>query len=631
VIGAGFTPAQLEAIGAPDGPICVIAGPGCGKTTLLAARIAFLVEQRGYDPASILAVSFTTAAARALRAQLDLQIGSVAAEIAIHTLHALGRRVVDTWAGQLGFHNRPAVLHPGERRALLESTAVELGWGADTFIAADLQAAVDRCRLIADPQAQAADPVWPLATAYEDRLRCHGALDFVGMLALPLRLFQTQPESLQLLQTSYRCVLADEAQDLTESQWVLLELLAAEHRHLMVVGDPAQAIFSWLGADPRQLVNFADLYPDAQTVNLDVSHRATRNLVELANALSDLLAYRPGLVTYNPEGPSARLTCAEDEQAEAALIARQIGSLVDRGLIDHPGHAAVLYRTRGHLDILVSALRAEGVPYTMAGHGDLFTQRVVRDVLAYVRLASNPNDRPALIRALEAPPRDLGRLAATLAVADEPIALGELPGLAQDLYQGPAAIAAVADLVSTVYELHAEAVRGRSPVDILDRALERSGYRAWLERRPDSAERLRTLGRLRAVAARSDLSLGAWLDAIAVGDDVESIDAAEESTHLSSIHAAKGREFRAVFLPALEESELPHYRALDGRDGKPDDDALEAELRLLYVGLTRPRERLFLSYCRRRSRDGRAEFRQPSRWLYALPPDLLAATSSNVF
>jgi DNA helicase-2/ATP-dependent DNA helicase PcrA len=259
----------------------------------------------------------------------------------------------------------------------------------------------------------------------------------------------------------------------------------------------------------------------------------------------------------------------------------------------------------------------------MAGHGDLFTQRVVRDVLAYARLASNPNDRPALARALEVPPRGLGRLAA--AFVDEPIALAELPRLAQDF--GPAAIAGAADLVSTVYELHAEAARGRAPVDILDRALERSGYRAWLERRPDSAARLRTLARLRAVAAKSELTLGAWLDAIAVGDDVGATDVVQEATHLSSIHAAKGREFRAVFLPALEESELPHYRALAGRDGNADNEALEAELRLLYVGLTRPRERLFLSHCLQRSRDGHAEHRQPSRWLHALPPDLLATAN----
>jgi DNA helicase-2/ATP-dependent DNA helicase PcrA len=320
VIGDGFTPAQLEAIGAPNGPVCIVAGPGCGKTTLLAARIAFLIEQRGYDPASIVAVSFTTAAARALRAQLDRQIGSPAAEIAIHTLHALGR-VVYTWAGQLGFDDRPTVLHSAEKRALLESTAAELGWHSGTFSVAELQEAVDRCRLLANPEAQSADPLWRLASAHEDRLRRHGALDFVAMVALPLRLFRTRPEALRLLQTSYRCVLVDESQDLTESQWMLLELLAAEHRHLMVVGDPAQCIFTWLGADPHRLLGFVDRYPEAQVVNLDVSHRATRNLVDLANALSDLLAYRRGLITYNAGGPAARLTCVEDEQSEAALIA----------------------------------------------------------------------------------------------------------------------------------------------------------------------------------------------------------------------------------------------------------------------------------------------------------------------
>jgi superfamily I DNA/RNA helicase len=187
-----------------------------------------------------------------------------------------------------------------------------------------------------------------------------------------------------------------------------------------------------------------------------------------------------------------------------------------------------------------------------------------------------------------------------------------------------------ADLVSSVYELHAEAARGRSPIDILDRALERSGYRAWVERRPDSPSRLRTLARLRIVAAQSELSLGKWLDTIAVGDDVGPAHVVHEATHLSSIHAAKSREFRAVFLPALEGSERPHYRALAGRDGNPDNEALEAELRLLYVGLTRPRERLYLSHSLRRSRDGEAECRQPSRWLYALPPDLIAAGAGQV-
>ncbi len=184
----------VEAITADDGPLGIIAGPGCGKTTVLAARIAFLIRERGIDPSSILAVSFTTEAARALRAQVGRRLGSTASDVSIHTLQALGRRVIDTWAPRLGFDDRPAVLHYDEGRALLDATATDLGWDTATFSVAELAAAVDRCRLLADDEARCNDPAWPLAQPFEDRMRRHGAIDFVAMLCLPLRLFREHPE-----------------------------------------------------------------------------------------------------------------------------------------------------------------------------------------------------------------------------------------------------------------------------------------------------------------------------------------------------------------------------------------------------------------------------------------------------
>jgi DNA helicase-2/ATP-dependent DNA helicase PcrA len=216
----------------------------------------------------------------------------------------------------------------------------------------------------------------------------------------------------------------------------------------------------------------------------------------------------------------------------------------------------------------------------MHGHADLFRQRVVRDILAYLRLACNPGDRLALARALEAPPRGLGRLAAVL--VDEPATtLVELPSLADRF--GPAIKAGAAALVATVYALHADVARGGSPAVLLDRALDQTGYRAWLERHPDGPTRLRTVARLRAIAQRAEVGLGEWLDALAGGEDVDPVESDPEATRLSSIHTAKGREWRVVFLPGLEESVLPHYRALHGRDGGPDEAALEEELRVLYV------------------------------------------------
>lgn len=614
----GFTPDQLRAIAAGDGPMVVVAGPGTGKTTALAGRITHLVQQRRADAASILALSFTTEAARRLRREVARQLGERAEDVAVMTLHALGRKVIDTWAGRLGYDERPAVLPLHEARELLASTAVAQGWSAEALSASELAAAVDRCRLGVDEAARRDDPLAPLADAYEERLRRHGAIDFVSMLSLPLRLLRDHDSALRLLQDAYAWVPSDEAQDLNPTQWALVELLAGRQRNLLVAGDAAQGIFSWTGADIHLLLRFCERYPDAELVTLEQSHRSTGHLVALGNALSDLLAYRPPLWTDNPPGPLPRLLLAEDEHAEADFVVRQVGALLDRGLLPHPGEAAVLYRTRVQADVLAAAFRSAGLPYALRGQADLFAARAVRDLVAYLRLAVNPSDRAALARIADRPPRGLGRLAATL--LEEPATAAELPARAAPF--GPAAQAVAAALLATVYDLHAEAERGTTPAALLHRALERSGYHAWLEHHPDGTSRLRSVARLRVLAARSELPLAEWLDAVALGEESAPLD--EEATCLSSVHRSKGREWRATFAVGLEEGLTPHHRAIAQGVGQADGAALEEELRVCYVALTRARERLFMSACQRRSPGERIECRQPSRWLYALPPELLA-------
>jgi DNA helicase-2/ATP-dependent DNA helicase PcrA len=244
----------------------------------------------------------------------------------------------------------------------------------------------------------------------------------------------------------------------------------------------------------------------------------------------------------------------------------------------------------------------------------------VRDALAYLRLALNPGDRAALARIVDVPRRGLASLAATL--LEEPATSAELAARAADF--GPAAVAAAANLMAAIYELHTEAKRGAAPVALLDRALDRSGYRGWLEHHPDGTRRLRLLARLRALAQRVDVSLAEWLDSTALGEELAPAD--DDATRLSSVHMAKGREWRTTFVVGVEEGLVPHYRARSRSGASPaGDDALEEELRAFYVALTRARERLFLSACTQRSPGDRIEARQPSRWLHALPADLLAA------
>jgi DNA helicase II / ATP-dependent DNA helicase PcrA len=617
---SGFIPAQQAAVEARDGPLGIIAGPGTGKTSVLAGRLAHLVGVRGADPASVLAVTYTTDAARGLRQQVGRQLGAVAGDLAIHTLHAFGRKVITTWAHQLGFRDRPRVLPPDEARAQLAAVATGRGWDLGAFPLAELADAVDRWRLRSAETGRPDDPVAGLAQAYEERLRRRNALDFASMIVLPLRLFRQDQHALRVLQDAFRWLLADEFQDLDASQVAILELLAARHRNLVVAGDPAQAIYGFRGADVRFLLGFAQRFPDARTLTLEHNFRATARLVRIGNALNELLAYRPGQVTDNPDGPPARLLVADDEHAEAEFVANQIALLVERGLLPHAGHAAVLYRTNAQADLVAAALRAAGVPYTRHGHPDLFTTKVVRDAIAYLRLARDPDDRDALTRVVNVPPRGLTRLASLL--AEEAATTAELPARAAQLE--PATAAAAARLAAVVYELHAEARRGLAPAALLDRALERSGYWAWLERHPEGAERLRALARLRTVMLRADADLGDWLDGLALGDNVDPAPD-QETTRLSTIHESKGAEWRTAFVLGLEEGILPHHRALrSARDPARIEEALLEELRAMFVALSRPRERLYVSYCRTRQRGGVAEVRRPSRWLHALPPDSLA-------
>jgi DNA helicase-2/ATP-dependent DNA helicase PcrA len=608
----GFTVAQQQAITAGDGPLAIIAGPGCGKTTVLAARVAHLVRQRGADPSSILVVTFTAEAVRRLRHEVGRQLGSSTADLEIHTLHAFGRKIIDTWPGKFGFEHSPTVVHRDEARTLLGAAAVQLGWDLACVSGSELASAVDRFRLADGAVGESDDPLSALVGAYENQLRRRNAIDFPAMLVWPLRTLQADTQIRRVLQSAFRWVLADETQDLGPVQLALLQLLSAEHGNLTVAGDPAQAIFTWLGAHPRFLVDFPVLFPHAAMVSLAHNHRATARLVDLANAIGDLLEQPMRLVTDNPPGPLARVIETEDAEAEAEFVAQQMRALIERGLLEHPGHAAVLYRTHAQADMLAAALRSVGLPYRMHAHADLFSDRVVRDLVAYLRLACCPADQAALARIVDRPRRGLGVLSATLLA--EPTTAAGLTALAAQ-FEPPVTLAA-ATFVALIYQLHASVNRGTSPAQLLDEILERSGYRAWLERRPDHAFQLQTVSRLRSIMQRGDLNLAEWLDALALGEEVDLI-GADESARLCTIHQSKGREWRTVFLAGLEEGLVPHRRALQ------DDRALDGELRLLYVAITRMRERLFASYCREREHAGALEPRQPSRWLYALPPDLL--------
>jgi len=617
-----LSPAQRRAVLAPDGPLLVVAGPGSGKTTVLAARVAYLVAARGVPPSSVLCLTFASKAARELRLRLANILGAGGRSVDCATFHAFGLRVVRGWSEALGWGAGPPVVYGDrETRAALLEVATGLGVDLDRWPLPELSARLERHRLAVGLPVAASgagpppDLLVALADAYEALLRRRGAVDYPAMLALPLRLFEARPEALRLLQAAYRHVLVDEYQHVCAAQYALLRRLAARHRNAVVVGDPRQTLYAFRGADVRFLRAFERDFPGARTVRLDENFRATGRLVDLANALGAGLAYGGPLRTANPPGQVALLHVAADEAGEAAFVAAEVERLRRAGGIDRLGDVAVLYRTNRQADRLAVALRARRLPYRVRGAGELFARSEVRDAVAYLRVASNPADGPALARIVNVPPRRLGRLATLLRTG--PVPATELPALAARF--GRAAAASAAALLALLDGLRAQRER-LAPAALLDLALERSGYRVWLAGLPDGPTRLSSLEGLRDLAAGAsgaEGGLAGWLADLQLGEDAAAGPDEAERILLTTIHGAKGGEWRTVFVVGVEEGLLPHHRALAvGRDAP---GAVEEELRVAYVAVTRPRERLYLTCCRSRWRGERRVPRVPSRFLRGLP------------
>lgn len=612
-----LSPEQRRAVLAGDGPLLIVAGPGSGKTTVLAARIAYLVTSRAIAPSSVLAVTFATKSARELRARLGGMLGKLGLAVEVCTFHAFGLRILRLWSEELGLGPGPlAVYGKGEALKLLREAADQIDFDLEGRPLPDLARSVDRLRLGDDTQPREAKELQPLLDVYEELLRRRGAVDYPAMLALPLRLFSARPAALRLYQDSYRYVVSDEFQDVCAAQYALLRSLAECHHNLVVVGDPRQTLYGWRGADVRFLRDFERDFPEAQVLSLDQNFRSTGRIVDLANALGESLEYSQPLWTDNPEGEVALLHVAQDEQAEAAFVAVEIQRLLEEQRIDHPGEVAVLYRTNQQAHELILALKAERLPYRVLGRGDLFALREVRDVIAYLRLAHDPADGAALARIANVPPRRLGRVAERL--RDRPLAPEEFLPLAQSY--GSTAASSASSLLALIEELHRRSLE-LAPAEILDLVLERSGYATWLADQPDGSTRLAHVATLRALAEQAEGDLGAWLADLQLGEEVAPAPDDARKVLLTTIHGAKGGEWRVVFVVGVEEGLLPHPRALLLRE--TESSGLREELRVAYVAVTRPRERLYLTCCRTRRLGERAELRRPSRFFRGLPSHLI--------
>jgi DNA helicase-2/ATP-dependent DNA helicase PcrA len=639
---AGLNPVQQEAVCHVDGPLLVLAGAGSGKTRVIAHRIAYLVA-RGVDSRRILAVTFTNKAA----GEMAARVASILAgrpggrrPPLVATFHATCARLLRAEIHHLGYPRSFVIYDEDDRLALVRDCYKELGLDERSLSPAAAIARISRAKnqLLGPDAVEAAvrgpreAEVARLYTRYAARLRALGAVDFDDLLGLTVELFARHPEVLDYYRDLWRYVLVDEYQDTNAAQYRLLRQLTAVHRNLCVVGDPDQSIYRFRGADLRNILDFERDFPGCRVVRLEQNYRSTGRILEIAAAViaHNQVRKEKTLWTENAPGDAARLFRARDEAEEARWVTRAVAELRADGLpLDG---IAVLYRMNAQSRVLEDAFRVASLPYHIVGSVRFYERREIKDALAYLRLVTNPADDLAFRRALGAPPRGIGRT--TLGRLEELAAAARTPlfvaaGRATaDL--GGRAGRALSEFVGLIDRL---AVTVTAPGPLGERVaavVDGSGLREALRREgtAEAESRLENLDELvvaaEEFAARSEGDdLGAFLDSVALISDVDELEEPRPAVTLMTLHSAKGLEFPAVFLTGLEEGVFPHGRALD------DEEGVEEERRLAYVGLTRAKVRLFLSYAAERRLGGYAGQREPSRFLLEMPPEAVVPVGSR--
>jgi DNA helicase-2/ATP-dependent DNA helicase PcrA len=631
----GLNPAQRDAVLHPEGPLLVLAGAGSGKTRVIAHRIAHLIAQ-GLDPRRILAVTFTNKAAEEMAERVDalLQGWGVRRPL-VATFHAACVRILRAEIQHLGYPRHFLIYDEDDRLSLVRALVREVGLDERAWPPAAVVARISRAKnQLQDADDLAAAARGPrevelarLFRRYQERLRAAGALDFDDLLGLVVRLWERHPEVLEYYRGLWRSVLVDEYQDTNAAQYRLLRLLTAGHGNLCVVGDPDQSIYRFRGADLRNILDFERDFPGCRVVRLEQNYRSTGQILEIAAAVIAHNQARKDktLWTENERGEPARLFRAWDEMEEAAWVARTVASCRAEGVgLDD---VAVFYRTNAQSRVLEDALRALGLPYHIVGSVRFYERKEVKDALAYLRLALNPDDDLAFARAIGVPPRGIGK--ATLARLGE-LAAGEGCSLLA-ASAGPAAAAlggkggrALREFAGLRGRLAALLGEARPLGERVSAVIDAAGLREALqrERTAEAESRLENLDELSVAAAEFEAREGrgdvaGFLDSVALIADVDELATARAAVTLMTLHSAKGLEFPVVFLTGLEEGVFPHGRALEDADG------VEEERRLAYVGLTRAKRRLFLSYACQRRLGAWAGQREPSRFLLEMPPDAL--------
>lgn len=632
-----LNPPQAEAVRHNEGPLLILAGAGSGKTRVLTHRIGFLIGEVGVSPFSILAITFTNKAATEMKERVDSLIGPRAQDMWICTFHSACVRILRREISCLGFDSNYVIYDSADQQTLLKQCIKELNIDDKRFppraVASAISGAKNKLQDAKTYDDKAFDyyqqTIAKVYRLYEAKLKHNNALDFDDLIMKTVNLFERFPEVLDRYQERFKYILIDEYQDTNHAQYRLIKLLGQKYRNVCVVGDDDQSVYNFRGADIQNILDFERDYPETKTIRLEQNYRSTKTILDAANEVirNNISRKEKRLWTENPEGSPISMFNAQDEHGEAFYVARKIVELKETGGRPYRDFA-VLYRTNAQSRVIEEIFMRSNIPYTMVGGLKFYERKEIKDIMAYLRVLSNPADAISLQRVVNVPRRGIGDTSVgklTSYAAEKGLSLFESMAMAQIIPGlGTRAVKPLEQFVNLIEELRAK--KDSIPLTALvEEILDKSGYLRELqsENTIEAQTRIENLQEFMTVTAdydrtTSEPSLEDFLTGVSLVADVDSFREDSDAVVMMTLHSAKGLEFPVVFLIGMEEGVFPHSRSfLEG------EQEVEEERRLCYVGITRAREELYMVNAVQRTLYGNYMHNPPSRFVREIPEHLV--------
>lgn len=607
---------QKEAVVNTDGPMLILAGAGSGKTKVLTTKVAYLIEEKNINPNNILAITFTNKAAKEMKERIFKLEGNSAFYIQISTFHSFGLKILKENCELLGYEKNFTILDSDDSLSIIKKIMKELNIDANKYNPKAIKNVISNNKNeIIDPEKYSLyvntdfdEIALEVYRKYEKSLKINNAVDFDDLLILPLKLFNNNPGVLQKYQEKYKYVFIDEYQDTNEPQYILSKMISAKYKNITVVGDADQAIFTWRGANYKNILNFEKDYKDAKVVLLEENYRSTKTILNAANNVikKNKVRKEKNLWTQNEEGSKITYYKAFDEKDESNYVVNEIKKLIEKGV--NPKDICVLYRANAQSRTVEEAFLTSNISYNIVGSYAFYNRKEIKDLIAYLKLIYNNKDDVSLLRVINYPKRGIGNKAIeNLAIKSNVLdkSLYEVIDSGKEL-----------DFKNMIEEIKKEESH-LTLTELIDMVLDKSGMKKSLEdeKSIEADIRLENLEEFKSIAKAMEInegivSLEELLDKLALVSDVsEQKNDNEDKVTLMTMHAVKGLEYDYVFIVGVEEGLFPHSNSLES------NDELEEERRLCYVAITRAKKKLYLINARSRILYGKVSSNVPSRFI----------------